>query len=448
MSAEIKDYIYQLIEKCVLPKFKSNIRGHANDRGFSTKEAISLTLKSIDTHGTCTFFDISHPDVIPGVTRPAFLTDIIRGKTQWLSITGGKMTGNLVIDDAKITSNDLTTTATDVEGAINELNANILALSGGTTIIEVDAKIGTLSDLTTTAQGNLVAAVNEVDGQIGTLTTTQGSLGTSIIEVDAKIGTLSDLTTTAQGNLVAAVNEVDGQIGTLTTTQESLGSSIIEVDAKIGTLSDLTTTAQGNLVAAVNEVDGQIGTLTTTQGSLGTSIIEVDARIGTLSDLTTTAQGNLVAAVNEVDANMLALSGGTTTNELARRPYMSFTLCGSRDKIYIYNQNGYTEIRDQFKKDLLLIFDNPDASGPKHKLKENACSDFLLCVISPSSDCPGSKPIISTIPDSDTHCDTPSDTCDASWFCNLQLMQSSYSSSAMGDPLATLVAGELCPLIT
>ena len=64
-------------------------------------------------------------------------------------------------------------------------------VDGGITPEEMEAVTGKLTDLTTTAKTNLVAAINEVNGIAG------------------DIGDLDDLTTTAKTTLVAAVNEVN-----------------------------------------------------------------------------------------------------------------------------------------------------------------------------------------------------------------------------------------------
>lgn len=64
---------------------------------------------------------------------------------------------------------------------------------------------------------------------------------TQLLDVKAKEGTLSSLTTNEKNTLVGAINEVDSHTDTNT--------------ANIGTLANLTTTAKTDLVAAINEVD-------------------------------------------------------------------------------------------------------------------------------------------------------------------------------------------------
>lgn len=138
--------------------------------------------------------------------------------------------------------------------------------------------MGNLSDLETSAQTALVAAINEVN--------------TNADAANTAIGTIGSLETTAT-DLVAAINEVRDL------------AVAAEESSTIGTLGSLTTTAQNTLVAAINEVDAHADTANTA--------------IGTLASLDTTAKSNLVAAVNEVRGVAVAalpLAGGTLTGDV------------------------------------------------------------------------------------------------------------------------------------
>ena len=89
------------------------------------------------------------------------------------------------------------------------------------------------------------------DNNYSVINKTAAQINTSLANADtavAEIGTLSSLTTDAQSNLVAAVNEVDDHADTA-------GADASTALSNIGTLSNLTTTAKGNTVAAINEVD-------------------------------------------------------------------------------------------------------------------------------------------------------------------------------------------------
>lgn len=102
------------------------------------------------------------------------------------------------------------------------------------------SSIGTLSNLTTTAQSDLVSAINEVDGDVATNTANISTNTTNIDANTTNIGVLTNLTTTAKNNLVSAINEVDANSDTNA--------------GKIGNLSNLDTVTKTDLVNAINEI--------------------------------------------------------------------------------------------------------------------------------------------------------------------------------------------------
>lgn len=73
-----------------------------------------------------------------------------------------------------------------------------------------------------------------------------------------KVGDLTELDTTDKTNLVAAVNEVVGNV-------EDLGDDVEEIAAAQGDLSDLTTTAKTSIVAAINELVERVAALEPTE---------------------------------------------------------------------------------------------------------------------------------------------------------------------------------------
>ena len=101
---------------------------------------------------------------------------------------------------------------------------------------------GLLASLQTTAKGNLVASINEVDTRLSTV---EGNVGSNI-------GDLTTLTTDDKTNLVAAINEVD-----LHTNDNATA---------IGTLASLTTTETSTIVAAINSVKTELTTETSDRG--------------------------------------------------------------------------------------------------------------------------------------------------------------------------------------
>jgi hypothetical protein len=179
---------------------------------------------------------------------------------------------------------------------------NVTALTTTTTtslvaaVDELHGEHGTLSSLTTTAKSTFVAAINEVDSNAD-------AAGTNASTALTRIGTLGSLTTTEKSNLVGAVNEVDANADTA-------GSNASTALTNIGTLASLTTTNKTNLVAAVNEVDGNADTA-------GTNASTALTNIGTLGSLNTTDKTNLVAAVNELEAEIDTLLGSAITSKSA-----------------------------------------------------------------------------------------------------------------------------------
>lgn len=151
------------------------------------------------------------------------------------------------------------------------------------------------------------------------------------------VGDLTDLTTTANGTAVAAINEVVSSVATLKKThtddKAALEASIKAVDDKVGALTGLSTDVKTTVIASINEVDANadaakaaadaaqktanknaedIAAITGTgAGSIDKKIEDavktVTDSIGDKITLTTDEKGTIVGAINEVDANVDAL---------------------------------------------------------------------------------------------------------------------------------------------
>jgi hypothetical protein len=209
----------------------------------------------------------------------------------------------------------MTTTATSVAGAINELDSDIGARPH--------------SNLTTIAK-NLTDAINELDSDIGvrphtSLSTAAKNLTDAINELDAELG---EITASAMGtsasNVSGAISELEIEIDTLNTHVEpaqslvgfistTLTDAINELRDSVGTYGSLSTTAK-NAFGAINELDAELGTISagamgTTASTVSGAISELEQEIDTLNDsmgsggLNTTAQ-NVVAAINELDSDI------------------------------------------------------------------------------------------------------------------------------------------------
>lgn len=204
--------------------------------------------------------------------------------------------GLVMIESFSPTSDGVTDDSTAVQNAIDYAIAqgsNVVALKGGTTYA--------VSGLTDTGSVTFIGQNSAFTGQSITVINLDELVSSDIT------GELGDLTTTEQGTLVGAINEVDGGIGDLTslntTEKNTIVGAINEVDTNnntnatnIGTLGNLTTTEQGTIVGAINELDGEVGDLPT---------------------LNTTEKNTLVGAINEVyssTATPTILSGIGRTN--------------------------------------------------------------------------------------------------------------------------------------
>lgn len=208
---------------------------------------------------------------------------------------------------------------TDINQAFLAIDTNLYSASSSATL--ANTSIGTLSDLTTTAKTDLVSAINEVDSDLGTLSTTVANHTTAIGDNTTAIGTLANLTTTAKTDLVSAVNEVDlvasnnatsiGNIANLETVDKTnVVSAVNEIVENFNinhfdsyTVNEISSTGQvnnitGTLYVATNE-DGSIfkvysdGLLVTLSG-YGASSISVQTRIRPTSNLTIVGAGTLV----------------------------------------------------------------------------------------------------------------------------------------------------------
>lgn len=191
---------------------------------------------------------------------------ILRNKT---TVYG--LTTDLATLQQNITNEE--TRATGVEGALANLNAAFGTTDRATLVAAINAELamrtaaitqevtdrnaaikvekdraeaveGALLSLTTTAKGNLVAAINELDFD----------LGAEVTRATGVEGALADLTTSVKTDLVSAIN-----------------SEVSRAKGAEGVLADLTTTAKGNLVVAINEVKSSAASnLATLQGTVDT----------------------------------------------------------------------------------------------------------------------------------------------------------------------------------
>jgi hypothetical protein len=143
------------------------------------------------------------------------------------------------------------TSASNVGAAIGELHGDIG--TNTSSINTINTKLGTITTgVMLTSASNVGAAIGELHGDIGTNTTAIGLNTTARTNNASAIGTLGGLDSdiSADGNLVAAINELQGDIRQINANGATANNTII------GTLAQLNTNAQNNIVAAINEIEG------------------------------------------------------------------------------------------------------------------------------------------------------------------------------------------------
>jgi hypothetical protein len=141
---------------------------------------------------------------------------------------------------------------------------------------------GVLTNLTTTDQSNLVAAINELVTSNATQNTRITLLTTNLATTDGNIGVLSGLTTSNTSNLVAAVNELNASSGVVATTYGN--ATIVPV---------ITIDAKGKITSAANSTISlsPSGVTASTYGSdsvIPVIVVDADGRITSASNATPT----------------------------------------------------------------------------------------------------------------------------------------------------------------
>ena len=154
------------------------------------------------------------------------------------------------------------------------------------TIILRDA--GSLTSPGATAKGSPLTNL-EVDNNFSNLNITSG--------------VLTNLTTTAQGNLVVAINELVTSNSTQNTRITLAFTNLATTNGNIGVLSGLTTSNTGNLVSAVNELNASSGVAAATYGGATQIPVVVE-----------NANGRITSAANTTITFGTAITDDTTTN--------------------------------------------------------------------------------------------------------------------------------------
>lgn len=206
--------------------------------------------------------------------------------------------------------------AADLQAAITRIAAN-------------ETHIGNISDLTTTQKASLTAAINEVKAEVAALT--GGETGGISDMIAAVTGNLTNLTTDAKTNLVAAINELDAALDAEKTNSKVTLEEGTSADyAKVYTVKQGGTTV-GTINIPKDMVVSSGRVVVNPEGQTAGTYIELTLankesdklyiNVGTLVDIYTAAasatqvQLAIDSSTREISATIVA--GSITATELA-----------------------------------------------------------------------------------------------------------------------------------
>ena len=206
--------------------------------------------------------------------------------------------------------------AADLQAAITRIAAN-------------ETHIGDIGALTTTQKASLTAAINEVKAEVAALT--GGETGGISDMIAAVTGNLTDLTTDAKTNLVAAINELDAALdaektNSKVTLEESTSADYAKVytvkqgKTTVGTINIPKDMVVSSGTVEVNPEGQTAGTYIVLTLANATSD-KIYVNVGTLVDIytvkadATQVQLAIDSSTREISATIVA--GSITATELA-----------------------------------------------------------------------------------------------------------------------------------
>ena len=216
--------------------------------------------------------------------------------TRSFTFTGGVIVATNVTDAVTNVWNDyysflgrgttFDTAATNVVGAINELESNHNTL---------DSRVGSLTGIAVAVRGSDVTS--SIDNVYDEFNARVGSLGNLDV---AFTGTNDDSVIDAINFLWAEHDDIDSRVGPLSNLGLDFAGNNSDVTtaldwvysgslARDGNLASLTTTAKGNLVAAINEVQAEVE-------SNDTDITAINNALGTVAAINDAIEGATFAA--------------------------------------------------------------------------------------------------------------------------------------------------------
>ena len=241
----------------------------------------------------------------------------------------------------------LATTAITLATAINELvgvdsdaSARSAAIEANVATLQTD--VGAKTSLVTDVKSSLVAAINELHGEIdqnaSDIASNSAAIQSNATDIAANLAAIqgndSDIAaldsrvtqveTDLQNSVATDVASLQAQIDGNDSDVISLQSQITANDGEIATLQTemdavegRATSLEGRATTLETEMDAAEGRLDAAEGRLTVNEGDIDAleaAVGTVADLDTTAT-DLVAAINEIHGEADAIDGRMSTAE-------------------------------------------------------------------------------------------------------------------------------------
>ena len=241
----------------------------------------------------------------------------------------------------------LATTATTLATAINELvgvdsdaSARSAAIEANVATLQTD--VGAKTSLVTDVKSSLVAAINELHGEIdqnaSDIASNSAAIQSNATDIAANLAAIqgndSDIAaldsrvtqveTDLQNSVATDVASLQAQIDGNDSDVISLQSQITANDGESATLQTemdavegRATSLEGRATTLETEMDAAEGRLDAAEGRLTVNEGDIDAleaAVGTVADLDTTAT-DLVAAINEIHGEADAIDGRMSTAE-------------------------------------------------------------------------------------------------------------------------------------
>ena len=238
-----------------LTRDETNIAGNASDITILATQNNTQAGQIDDLYQKYNALDPASPSSL--ISRVTTLEGVVGDtplQTTAQTVTGAinELLGQTTDVDADEVEYDNSTsgmTATDVQGAIDELHGDA-SVEG--------ARIDALETVVGGAGSGLVKDVSDISTSVGALETTVGDSNSGLVKDVADLGTsVGALETTVGDNTAGLVKDVADLQTTVGDATAGLVKDVADNGDAIGDLTQLSTTVKTDLVSAINEVDTQ-----------------------------------------------------------------------------------------------------------------------------------------------------------------------------------------------